>query len=163
MTPPLLLWYPLEDCTLVYTYGDPEVPGPAVAERVFRRAREQGGEWLGEMEETIRSERGAQRAVIELRVSAEEVQEGPTVILRAPTAAGTAWTDGPDDWRIDAVGVAVTVPAGTFHQCLRVVYTNEDIGGGVLWLAQGIGMVKHERYGERGPFLYELQTVKLPS
>jgi hypothetical protein len=57
---------------------------------------------------------------------------------------------------------SVTVPAGTFEDCLIIGYTFVDpvtgdwAGGGMLWLAKGIGYVKYEEFEQEGHGVGEL-------
>lgn len=47
----------------------------------------------------------------------------------------------------------VTVPKGTFEDCLKLVYTTSYGRGEMtrtIWYAKGVGMVKRERSGRRG-------------
>lgn len=158
-------YYPLTPGrTMAYRVSDPELPaGSGRALRTVRRADERDTGVYAEVEERV--EAGGMETVrrYEVLVSILGVREGTRWILKSPLEPGTAWEDEADAVEIRAVDDTVTVPAGTFEGCVRVVYANEDTGGGAIWLREGVGVVKAEQYGERGPFLYELQSFWLDS
>jgi len=74
----------------------------------------------------------------------------PYYLLKAPIKVGTAW-DLPSigaKRKITKVGATTTVPAGTFHNCIKVeqTYTAPDMAGVVVtyWFANGTGIVRTE-------------------
>lgn len=159
MIVPLERYYPLTPGrTLLYRYSDPQVPEGA-ARRTCLTRRDLGAALVGRFEERIEGGTYPQVRSFDATASILGLQEGERWILREPLAAGARWQDPPDAYELAALEDSVTVPAGTFKRCLRVVYANEDIGGGILWLEEGVGLVKAEQYGERGPYLFELTGI----
>ena len=63
-----------------------------------------------------------------LQITSEAIRrEGSGFVLRAPLREGATWDgDNGGSTRVEAVGVAVSVPAGNFKDCIRTV---EEIGG----------------------------------
>ena len=152
----LELYYPLRrGLAFDYKYADPGITGQA---RLGRRCVEfslQGSEVRARFEDVIVWSGEPRVREFDVIRTDESVTEGETVVLRVPLAVGTSWVSGPDDWEIDGIE-DVAVPAGNFARCLRVTYSNEDVGGGSIWLSKQRGIVRAEQYGERGPFLMEL-------
>ncbi|MFA6003889.1 MAG: hypothetical protein WC881_07460 [Elusimicrobiota bacterium] len=74
--------------------------------------------------------------------------------LPLPPEPGRRWTRAPNQYRIDAADAVVTVPAGTFRDCLRVVYTiaGGDAGWGERLYAPGVGLVYEMCSDEAEPF-----------
>ena len=97
----------------------------------------------------------------------KETYDPPLVYYLRDAVAGKAWEvgtlrDGDAKSFTKARGAAretVTVPAGTFKDCLKVVYSSDDISGsidiwdksftvtggksrGIYWIADGVGVVK---------------------
>lgn len=63
-----------------------------------------------------------------LQITSEAIRrEGSGFVLRAPLREGATWDgDNGGSTRVEAVDVTVSVPAGTFKDCVRTV---EEIGG----------------------------------
>jgi hypothetical protein len=79
------------------------------------------------------------RSLLDAKENASEV------LLRAPLKAGEKWDFALGTRTIDALGVEVTVPAGTFKQVLKMKVTSK----GSDWVtyeyyAPGVGLVKKE-------------------
>lgn len=156
-------WYPLHlGHTTVYLINDPELPagGGKLTRRVVASERRDAGLYAIVRESLGTDGPGSARELPAL-VSIIGVREGDRWILMPPLKVGTSWEDGPDAMEITAVGEWVKVPAGNFADCVKVVYTNEDTGGGTLWLARDVGLLKAEQFGERGPFTLELESAFL--
>ena len=80
------------------------------------------------------------------RVAAEtKDKEHPPFVLKGPVQVGTTWEDDDGTYEITALDKTITVPAGTFYQCLEV--TNRRRGGKATVLtlyAPGVGVVQRE-------------------
>ena len=97
----------------------------------------------------------------------KQTYDPPLLYYPKDAAVGRSWEvgtvrDGDTSSVITARGAGketVTVPAGTFKDCLKVVYSSEDISGtmemwdqtfkmtsgrmrGIYWIADGVGVVK---------------------
>lgn len=103
--------------------------------------------------------------------------------LRFPLVVGRTWDDTSESMflktsvevegesRIEALDDVVTVPSGTYKDCVRVSFSGEGRDGSsalaiqtVRWFAPGVGMVKYvhdDRSGAgSGTFTAELTTFK---
>ncbi len=70
---------------------------------------------------------------------------GPAFVLRRPLRIGTVWENGDGRYEITALGQAVTVPAGTFEDCVEVMHWSR--GGKVIVIslyAPGVGVVQRD-------------------
>ena len=64
--------------------------------------------------------------------------------LPLPVAVGKKWRIYPREYKIASLSETVTVPAGTFKDCLHVVYlvAGGDGGSGEIFYAPGVGMLR---------------------
>ncbi len=70
---------------------------------------------------------------------------GPAFVLKRPLRIGTVWENGDGRYEITALGQAVTVPAGTFEDCVEVMHWSR--GGKVIVIslyAPGVGVVQRD-------------------
>ena len=75
-----------------------------------------------------------------------------TYRLQAPFTAGQHWTDPADPavhyWDLQATAATVTVPAGTYHNCLQVREHDVTTAGTAfyttVWFAPAVGLVQTE-------------------
>jgi hypothetical protein len=89
--------------------------------------------------------------------------------LKSPVVAGATWgmpSDPSRTFRITKVGEGVTVPAGTFSDCVVVEDTVKTSGqpDDVLtsWLAKGVGPVREEEHlGSTLVYLSQLKQYSL--
>lgn len=153
-------YYPLkEGRRFVYRYLDAEQEGEASATRLCRAVafgpRAVSCVW----DVNVDGPRPWTRSFKAAR-GPEGIVEDERWILRPPVEAGTEWRDGADAFRIASAAARVEVPAGEFADCLEVVFGNEDTGGGSLFFAPGVGLVRLEQRGERGGHRFELVRVE---
>lgn len=108
-----------------------------------------------------------------------------TFDLRYPLVAGRSWDDYSESMfvsgspkvtgesRIEAIDDVVTVPAGTYKNCVRVRFTTVDGSipygsdltiNSLRWFAPGVGMVKYQQEEKSddkgGTFTAELKSFK---
>ena len=69
------------------------------------------------------------------------VAREPIYVLKNPIKVGTSWKNRMNEGVIESVDETVTVPAGTFHNCIRVKLTYRK-SVALNWLAPGVGYVK---------------------
>ena len=70
---------------------------------------------------------------------------GPAFVLKRPLRIGTVWENGDGRYEITALDQAVTVPAGTFEDCVEVMHWSR--GGKVVVIslyAPGVGVVQRD-------------------
>ncbi len=70
---------------------------------------------------------------------------GPTFFLKRPLRTGTVWENNDGRYEITALDQAVTLPAGTFEDCVEVMHWSK--GGKVTVIslyAPGVGMVQRD-------------------
>ena len=70
---------------------------------------------------------------------------GPVFVLKRPLRIGTVWENNDGRYEITALGQAVTVPAGTFEDCVEVMHWSK--GGKVTVIslyALGVGVVQRD-------------------
>lgn len=97
----------------------------------------------------------------------KQIYDPPLLYYSPAAASGSAWQvgttrDGETKTVLAARGAnreTITVPAGTFKDCLKVIYSSDDISGtiqmwektftitagrsrGIYWIADGVGVVK---------------------
>ncbi|HXG19820.1 MAG TPA: hypothetical protein VNN62_12220 [Methylomirabilota bacterium] len=86
-------------------------------------------------------------------VNAESVQRRvpdakttePQLILKAPAAVGDSWQGADGRYTITAAGETVTVPAGTFDNCLEITRRNKESRVTIAsTYAPGVGMIQRE-------------------
>lgn len=70
----------------------------------------------------------------------------PAIMLKEPIVEGKEWFLAPGDTTlgtgvIEDLNASVTVPAGTFDQCLKVIYQTQSWTG-AIWFAPGVGWVQ---------------------
>ncbi len=89
---------------------------------------------------------------------ADGVFDGQRFLLQEPLVVEHSWVAMPrgqprESYRISAVDAVVTVPAGTFNDCIQVD-TEQVVSDGkllVTWsYAKGVGMVKMEQRHQQG-------------
>jgi hypothetical protein len=77
--------------------------------------------------------------------SQEPRPSAPRFFLKAPLTAGASWKNGDGRYAITAVGEPVTVPAGSFTDCIEVTRWSTGGTATVITLyAPGVGMVQRE-------------------
>lgn len=71
--------------------------------------------------------------------------EEATFLLKAPLRVGERWSDEDGTYEITAVQKTVSLPAGTFSDCLEVTYRSKESNATVVTLyAPGVGVVQRE-------------------
>jgi len=87
-----------------------------------------------------------------------DTRSGGVIEFKLPLKIGTEWIISPRRYWIEALDAAVTTPAGSFKNCLRVAYliAEGDGGSGERWYAPGVGLVKVVENDEGDPFTHEL-------
>ena len=79
------------------------------------------------------------------RVDAEFASAAPRLFLKLPPEAGATWQNEDGRYAITAIDETVTVPAGTFTDCVEVTYWTADGKATVTSsYAPGVGMVQRE-------------------
>jgi hypothetical protein len=78
--------------------------------------------------------------------------------LPLPINLDKTWVISPREYKITSLTETVTVPAGTFKDCLRVSYliAGGDGGSGEIDYAAGVGNIRHRCDDEGEPFEYVL-------
>jgi len=78
--------------------------------------------------------------------------------LPLPVKLGKKWVISPREYKITSLTETVTVPAGTFKDCLQVSYliAGGDGGSGEIDYAPGVGCIRHRCDDEGEPFEYVL-------
>lgn len=75
----------------------------------------------------------------------EPLRPAPQFFLKAPLQVGASWKNRDGRYAITMVGESVTVPAGTFPDCLEVTRWSASGTATVITLyAPGVGMVQRE-------------------
>ena len=98
-----------------------------------------------------------------LRVTADAIlgHDG-SVFLKAPVAPGTSWVGAGDvHVRVDAVGVSLTVPAGTYGSCARLLSETDQAPGSKLTtvLCEGVGIALLELTTTHGTSRIALESA----
>ncbi len=84
------------------------------------------------------------------------------IILKAPLEVGKSWSSNDGDREIVAVDQKVKVPAGTFHQVIKIKITYTDSNNtGYEYYAPNIGLIKSEYLGEGFKIISELESFSL--
>jgi len=158
-------YYPVEKGkVLVYRYMSPELPGrrrQTRLEREILRVERTGKTyklvWAVRFPELPPEWSHKFRA----RRSPKGVFSDEEWIIRSPVRKGRKWKSEnyAAGFRIMSVKARVKVPAGVFRDCLHVSYYDDDIGGGDIYFAGGIGVVRKSQWGEGDPHDYELVKV----
>jgi len=63
------------------------------------------------------------------------------IIIKAPIQEGSSWKSNNISYTIMSINDSVTVPAGTFNQCLKIKWSLED-GEVITWYAPDVGHIK---------------------
>ncbi len=81
-----------------------------------------------------------------------------------PPKVGAKWNVPPDDFEIVSFEARVDVPAGGFDGCMHIRYLigAGDGGGGEIFYAPGIGLVKEVCRDEASPYELNLVGYKFP-
>lgn len=151
-------YYPLKK-GLALEYRSQDASGVLTFKDEIIAVAEQGGKTLATFRKTVK-EPGKPPEVKE-RVVTRDVHGvycyGEKE-LPLPVALGKTWAVEPREYAIASLTQAVTVPAGTFRDCLRVSYliASGDGGSGELDYAPGIGLIRHWCNDEGDPFEYVL-------
>jgi hypothetical protein len=76
------------------------------------------------------------------------------LVLPVPSRPGASWSQPPRSYRVESCGASARTPAGSFSDCLRVVYliAGGDGGGGERLYAPGVGLVRERCSDEADPF-----------
>jgi len=77
------------------------------------------------------------------------VHEEREWVLRTPLRKGREWTGKSGKFIIETVNGRVTVPAGSFSDCVRVYMKSTDYAEGFSVYAKGVGLVKDSRWVSR--------------
>lgn len=82
--------------------------------------------------------------------SGETIITGPRKEFPIPLKVGRRWTEGPNLNRVSSLISKVSVPAGNFTNCLRVVTKIDggDGGSAIRFYYPGVGLVYEEYNGE---------------
>ena len=81
----------------------------------------------------------------------------PLFFLKSPLQLGTVWENRDGRYEVTSLGETVTVPAGTFKDCVEVMHWST--GGGVTVIthyAPGVGVVQRD---ETFPLLQDLRSA----
>ncbi len=83
------------------------------------------------------------------------------LVLPEPPRPGAEWSSPPRSYRVESLGAAARTAAGTFKDCLRVVYliAGGDGGCGERLYAPGVGLVREKCADEADPFAAALISV----
>lgn len=98
----------------------------------------------GITEQLVSTPDGIGRVAGEISVS-EPLRSAPQFFLKVPLQVGTSWKNRDGRYAITLVDESVTVPAGTFANCLEVTRWSTGGTATVMTLyAPGVGMVQRE-------------------
>jgi hypothetical protein len=79
-----------------------------------------------------------------------KINEPPTILLKFPLNSGSTWKeDDNTDAIIESINEEITVPAGTFKNCIKVKSIFEKFIKieSIYWYAPGVGLIKsHKKY-----------------
>ncbi len=100
----------------------------------------------------------------EVREDSTGVFSGKTKEFPLPLAVGLDWGAPPRNYRVAALDAEVSVPGGTFKNCLRITYliAGGDAGSGERFYAPGVGYVKEVNAEEGEPFEVKLLRWSAP-
>lgn len=147
-------YYPLEEGR-VLAYASEDADGVLTIKDETIAVTEQGGKTVATVRKTVAAP-GQPPEVKERKVTRDEtgVYCYGEKELPLPAARGAAWDIPPRRYEIASLTQTVTVPAGTFRDCLRVTYliAGGDGGSGELDYAPGVGLIRHWCNDEGEPF-----------
>ena len=85
---------------------------------------------------------------------------GPRLEIPFPLQYNSVWNEGPDRSRVAALNAKITVPAGTYNGCLKVLtrLSDGDAGAAVRYYAPGVGLVYEQINSEE-----KQETISLTS
>ena len=85
---------------------------------------------------------------------------GPRLEIPFPLEYNAVWNEGPDRNRVAALNAKITVPAGTYNGCLKVLtrLSDGDAGAAVRYYAPGVGLVYEQINSEE-----KQETISLTS
>jgi hypothetical protein len=88
---------------------------------------------------------------------------GPRLEIPFPLAYNQVWNDGAGRNRVAALNARVTVPAGTYNACLKIVTKlgGGDAGAAERYYAPGIGLVSEQINAEDGQHSIRLVSYQL--
>jgi hypothetical protein len=74
-----------------------------------------------------------------------KISEKPTILLKFPIKSGNTWKNDNQDASIESINEEITVPAGTFKDCIKVKFTHESALRieNIAWYAPGVGLIKY--------------------
>jgi len=105
-------------------------------------------------------------AAVDLTVTKDDrgVFMGRALEFPLPAEPGRRWTRAPNAYRIADLDAVKTVPAGTFRDCLRVVYliAGGDAGCGERLYAPGVGLIYDMCADESDPCELALARMSVP-
>lgn len=75
----------------------------------------------------------------------DEKENMEDIIIKAPIEVGTKWESQGNQCEITDIDAAVTVPAGTFDDCIVIKVTYKESGAfSNIYYCKGVGLVKSE-------------------
>jgi hypothetical protein len=93
-----------------------------------------------------------------------QVASPPYYYLKNPLKVGASWGEGDSPkGKVESLSEAVTVPAGTFTNCLRIKITfppNKPLAEGLFWYGEKVGIVK-SAYLYRNALKEEFRLVSI--
>lgn len=107
--------------------------------------------------------------VCAVKIEGKEIiyQDANEYFLKDPIKIGASWKTSSTTKTIEALDETVTVPSGTFKNCLRIRATYPNGRELFLWLTPGAGRVKSEYYettkpGEEAKLIKRIMATKIP-
>lgn len=160
-------YYPIiEGRVYRYRYESAEWPQKSTATMRVKNVSSAGGKTTAVWEETNPDPPDPKEPWVRkwnAERSAEGVMEGDKDwsqwVIRTPLRVDTTWESGASKFTIRSLKKTVKVPAGVFKDCLAIGYEAEGIGGGTLYYAKGVGLVRSSQWGEWVPYDYWLKSV----
>lgn len=137
-------YYPLAK-GLVLAYSSDSVEGPSTFKDECLAVAVKGDKTTATFRKTV-EEPGKPPKVNEFTVTRDSkgVYRYGEKELGLPVKLGKKWTISPREYKITSLTETITVPAGTFKDCLEISYlvAGGDGGSGQIYFAPGVGMIR---------------------